>query len=93
MAPPYGPQKPDNDVLQGQVRTRIASGALPQSPPARLFAGYGNDETCDICGQPISPTQILYDAEFTDSGERKTLHFHLACHAAWHLELKTRGAA
>ena len=86
MAPPYGPQKPDSELLREQVRTRIASGALPQIAPARLFAGYGDNQTCDVCGRSISLAQILYEVELTQRALRKTLYFHLACHAAWQLE-------
>lgn len=94
MAPPYGPQKPDSELLREQVRTRIASGALPQVAPARLFGGYGTNQTCDVCGQPISPTQIVYEVELTQGGSKgRTLHFHLACHAAWQLEVSDPSAA
>src|SRR5262249_48693515 len=93
MVPPYGPQKPDSELLREQVRTRIASGALPQAAPARLFAGKGSNETCDVCGQSISPTQIVYDVEVTQGAGRKNLHFHLACHAAWQLEVSHPGGA
>lgn len=86
MSPPYGPQKPDSEVLREKVRARIASGALPQVAPARLFAGHGDNQMCAVCGQSISRMQILYEVELTDRTERKALHFHLVCHAAWQLE-------
>jgi hypothetical protein len=91
MAPTYGPQKPDSELLREQVRTRIDSGALPQVAPARLLAGYGENQPCALCGQPITPTQVEYDVELNYGAERKTLHFHLACHAAWQLEISDPG--
>ena len=91
MAPPYGPQKPDSELLRDQVRARIASGALPLATPARLFGGYGANETCDVCGRPIAPAHILYEVEL-NGVEPKTLRFHLACHAAWQLEVSGEGA-
>jgi len=87
MVPPYGPEKPDSEQLREQVRTRIASGALPQTVGARVYAGYGNNQTCDVCGQPISRSQILYEVEVRHDRARKQLHVHLACHAAWQLDL------
>jgi len=83
---PYGPEKPDSRRLRGQVRARIAAGELPRAVSARLFAGYGADQTCVVCGQSISPTQITYEVELILGADRRTLDFHLACHAAWQLE-------
>ena len=94
MAPPDGPHTPDSELLREQVRTRIASGALPQVAPAHLFGGHGDNQTCDVCSRPILPTQILYEVELIEGGVKgRVLHFHLACHAAWQLEVSDPGAA
>jgi len=91
---PYGPQKPDDEALRQQVRTRIASGTLPRAVPHRLFGGHGANQPCVVCGEKISPTEVLYEVELDTGAERKTLlFFHLACHAAWQLEVAPITAA
>lgn len=81
---PYGPERPE--TLREQVRAMIAAGELPRDASARLFAGYGADQTCVVCGQSISRTQVVYEVESVHKSKRGTLDFHLACHAAWRLE-------
>jgi len=84
---PYGAHRPDSEPLREQVRARIASGARPRDASVRLFGGYGDNQLCAVCGGTISPTQVLYEIDFHTGAERKSLQFHLACHAAWQLEI------
>lgn len=90
---PYAPGKTDSKRLWERARARIAAGELPRTAAARLYAGFGGNEPCAVCGQPISPQQTTYELEFIRGADGKPLSFHLACHAAWQLELDPESAA
>lgn len=64
----------------------LDSGRLPCMIPASISAGYGSDEQCTACDQPITSTQIKYETE-TKNGR---LNLHLGCHVLWQLECEAR---
>jgi hypothetical protein len=74
--------------LHRRARELIASGTLPRGAPDNIFAGYGSDRTCQLCGAAINGREIEYELEFsTESPPVKTLlWFHLGCHAIWDYE-------
>ena len=71
-----------NDVT-GSIRDKIRSGSLPlpPEPPPKCFVGKGTNRPCDACDEIITPEQIEYELDVTDS---RTLRFHDACLTAWH---------
>ena len=80
---PYGPEHPNSGKLRSAIKDKIKAGELPVLAPAHLYAGYGEGQRCSVCGEAVSRTQVLYEVPVDKRG---TLHFHLACHAAWQLE-------
>jgi hypothetical protein len=76
---PGGPH--NHDELRIMAAAKIASGFLPRDVTGRLFAGYGDDQRCSVCDQPIQRHQIDYEVELNELRR----HFHLSCHAAWRL--------
>ena len=57
------------------VRHKVERGELPLDVPEKMYAGFGRDNPCDGCDQPIGRAQVEY--EFT-VGDR-TLRLHLGC--------------
>jgi hypothetical protein len=74
--PPDAPQK---------IRDKVERGALPRTPPARMFAGYGRGELCGGCDHPIQPDDIEY--EFVNG---KMIRMHIGCAALWQAERRRR---
>ena len=71
-----------------RVLQRIEDGRLPLMLSARIDAGYGAGDRCDLCDQPIAADKVEYDVTDPDSGKR--LRFHIGCHFAWQRECATR---
>lgn len=84
---PYGPQHPDDPALRRRVRQKLRSRSLPGTVPAQLYAGHGEGQLCSLCAEAIGAGQVMYEVE---TARGRTLYFHLACHAAWHLETGAR---
>jgi hypothetical protein len=69
-------------ALCAVARKYIATGHLPRTVPASVWAGLGSRHTCSLCQQAIEPAHAAY--ELTDHcGE--AFHFHIGCHAIWQL--------
>jgi hypothetical protein len=71
-------------ALRLRIRELIEDGHLPVIVPKQIGAGYGSNQLCAACAQPITKTQIEYDV--TDYHHRKRLYFHMGCHVVWQLE-------
>jgi hypothetical protein len=84
---PTEPVLPENE-LRLRVLQCIEKGRLRCVMASSIDAGYGTGEQCDVCDQPIAPDKIEYDLTDPHSGE--SLHFHVACHAAWQRECARR---
>jgi hypothetical protein len=71
-----------NDVA-ASICDKIRSGALPPPPetPQKCFVGKGTSRLCDACDEVITPEQIEYEIDITES---RTLRVHDACLALWH---------
>lgn len=76
-----GPAIPEPE-LRSLVRERIAANSVPVTLVTSLYAGYGNDEPCCICGEAIHRSQIEYHVPVSN------IHFafHMTCYALWQLE-------
>jgi hypothetical protein len=65
------------------TRTKLQAGKLPITSAVKVWGGQGNGSPCDVCEQPILPTDIEYETEM--SGAR-TYRFHSRCLGLWHEE-------
>ncbi len=63
-----------------RILTRMAAGQLPAKPCERTWAGRGTDRACDVCGRPITPSEIECEADFAND---TVLRFHLTCYELW----------
>ena len=75
-----GPPIPEPE-LRELVRERIARHTVPVALVTAIYAGYGNDDLCCICGEAIHRSQIEYEVRGP-----KSLAFHMTCYALWQLE-------
>ena len=80
-----GPLMPEPE-LRSLVRERIAGKTVPVELVTAVYAGYGNDHLCCICGEAIRRSQIEYDVRESDGH----LAFHMTCYALWQLECAQR---
>ena len=67
--------------LAANIRAKIRSGALlPPDPSPKCYVGKGTHRLCDGCDEVITPEQLEYEHDVTDSA---TLRFHAECFTAW----------
>jgi len=55
----------------------------------RRFGGRGNDATCPVCGEVVTPIQAAIELEFNRHGPKPGLdqyHLHARCFTAWESE-------
>jgi hypothetical protein len=71
----------DRANTRASIQQRLDSGALPRTPPTRMFAGRGTGAKCDGCGDQIRPEQVEY--EFFDAKGGRTFRMHLGCAGVW----------
>ena len=74
----------DRRDLAAVVRQKLAAGTLPLEFPAKMWVGKGNGGRCDVCEEPIAPTEIEYEPDFANPTTR--LKFHQACLKLWNQE-------
>ena len=74
-------------ALFALARQYVATGRLPRTLPASVWAEPGTRDTCSLCQQPIEPAQVEYEL-VGHGGE--TVHFHMRCHAIWELAANDR---
>jgi hypothetical protein len=84
---PCGPRMLD-DELRASARARISDGRLPLMSVHPVIAGYGSGAACHLCGHPIEQHQVEY--EVSDARNDRSLLFLVTCHAAWHIECRSR---
>jgi hypothetical protein len=69
-------------TLFARAREYIASGRLPRTVPASLWAGPGSGTAkCSLCEKTIEPEHIEYELPGGPFGVQA--RFHLRCHAMW----------
>ena len=66
------------------IRAKLAAGALPKAPPARVARGKGDGQRCSGCEEPIDPTRVRYELDF---GDGQTLRLHAHCERYWRKEI------
>jgi hypothetical protein len=79
--------------LRAQIRERLAARTLPpQTSSSKLFGGYGGDQSCDCCGQPITSTEVLFEIELQASApSTQIMTMHRECFDAWAAECRSLG--
>lgn len=74
-------------VLRQRIVARLVAQELPLAREPKIFAGYGQNESCDACEQLIRPNDVIYEIELNnDRADQVVLAMHRVCFAAW-LEL------
>jgi hypothetical protein len=53
---------------------------LPPKGQGRIYGGRGQGSLCALCGDPIDPSQIEYEIEWSNAEGPQRSHFHLACY-------------
>jgi hypothetical protein len=68
-------------ILDAQIASRLASGALRRDEPVKTRFAKGADGECAACEAMIDTTQFASETAFAD---HVTLRFHRDCYYAWH---------
>jgi hypothetical protein len=76
--------------LADQIRNKLDAGLLPGVQPEKMWTGYGHDNFCDGCGEPIHPAQVEYEIG-VNRGSDDVLRLHIGCAGVWLAELRRRG--
>ena len=63
--------------------SRIRSGQLPASLPAKLWAGQGKGQRCAVCDQVISSAERQYEFRLPTPTGHSDCCVHIPCHQAW----------
>jgi hypothetical protein len=71
----------DNE-LRARARRRIGEGILPRAKAIRTWGGLGSGLACDLCGEPILPTEPEFELQF-DMKPGPGIRFHRQCHSIW----------
>ena len=79
---PFPPEAPQ------RVREKVASGALPLTPPIKMWAGFGSGARCSGCDQTITSSQAEYELEVPGG---RTFVMHLGCASLLEAERRERG--
>ena len=81
---------PETISLADRIRDKIDTGVLPLVLPPKMWAGYGHDNPCDGCGEPIHPAQVEYEFR-KHRGSDDLFRLHIGCLGMWLAELRRRG--
>lgn len=72
------------DDLRARIAARIESRELPRAGQHKMFAGFGQNEICAACGQPVHRSEVLYEVELTgESAALAVLAMHRWCFDLW----------
>ena len=76
--------------LANRIRDKLDAGLLPQVLAEKMWAGYGHDNPCDGCGEPILPAQVEYEFKEPANSDH-VFRLHIGCLGMWIAELRRRG--
>jgi len=65
----------------------IATGALPEVPPTRMWAGRGTERPCDICGHPTARSAVEFEIDLPTG---RQIRVDLGCLRRWQQYCATR---
>jgi hypothetical protein len=74
--------------IADRIRAKLDAGDLPRLGPKKMWGGFGKNNACDGCGNPILTTDIEYEFNL---GDKRTCRFHISCAGIWQAELRRRG--
>jgi hypothetical protein len=69
------------------IGERLDTRRLPLVEPAKMWIGFGRNELCDGCDEPILTTQVQH---VVVEIEGKSTRFHEDCAAVWDEERRRR---
>jgi hypothetical protein len=70
--------------LRAYIRSQLEMGALPlQAENQKVYGGYGTNQRCDVCGERITASDVVYEVEASRSS---LLALHRQCFDAWRME-------
>ena len=83
----------DDSVLRARIREAMNTGALPDSPPERMWGGPGSGASCAVCGNPVDKEEVEFELQYAAGGGAgaANYHVHARCFAVWELELRSGG--
>ncbi len=73
--------------LRYKIRKALATRALPDRRPERMWGGSGSGADCVLCGEPVTVQQTELELEYTDPARgvaSYTVHVH--CFSVWEIE-------
>jgi len=76
--------------LAARIRYKLDAGLLPRALPEKMLAGYGHDNPCDGCGQPVQAAQVEYQFRRHPDSDH-VFRLHIGCLGMWLAELRRRG--
>lgn len=81
----------DEDRLRQQARQAIQAGKLPSREPDRTWGGPGVGAPCQVCGRPVTKSELEFEIQFEQpgGGGLDKLHVHIRCFAVWELERRS----
>jgi hypothetical protein len=82
---------PEQILLAVQIRDKLDASLLPRVLPKMMWTGYGHENPCAGCGDPVRPTQIGYEFEMIPQDSDGVVRFHIGCLGMWLAELRRRG--
>ena len=80
---------PDEEILREKARAAVMNGKLPARRPDRTWGGPGVGAVCTVCNEPVTPSQMEFEIQFSRDGDNPGLdkyHVHIRCFAAWEFE-------
>jgi hypothetical protein len=64
-------------ALRAAIFQTLSAGRLPQDS-VRMWGGPGAGETCDACGDTITPSQLVMEM-MALSDQPRSVQFHVSC--------------
>ena len=74
----------DADTIRTVIRSKLASGQLPNNHIPRFWGGPSDGEDCDGCEEVVRADQLLMEAISTTTNQG--LQFHVECFYIWDTE-------
>jgi hypothetical protein len=75
-----------NAALHELVHQLLVNGQLPTDQPHGIYAGYGDGECCDACGESMPPPAVVYEINVGTGAAAKVFALHLHCYEVWQSE-------
>lgn len=70
----------DTEQRRGAVIEALRIGIVPREEPLKMWAGFGTNARCALCGRRLQASDIEYELEFA-SGISLIVDSH--CHSLW----------